>query len=302
MKISDLIENSDYQRKSMERDREVHDAKRRTEREQAKQDANSSVLTGNKLKAKVNASTMSQKDADAIIDVLNDYDGNTRINRRDLEQLAIIADVDARELFAVAGLAEGKQPPGFEYGSMKNPRNPDVPDNFTIKHDGETVYVKISPYSYMNARDDDPPEHLKDKDESGFSISLIDGGPNITREFFQLRQNYYDLKKSDIEKIAKDYLKKHGLDALRKSIDDWKAHSSEFAKKMDKFDKAEAKEDAAAKKKGMKFKVKAVVEPRAGSDFTIGWYSATKPTAAEMKKVLKSKGSESFTNYKITEL
>lgn len=176
--------------------------------------------------------------------------------------------------------------------SMDSPRNPDLPDHFEIKRGGKTVHVQISPYSWMNPH----------SQKTGFSLSLEKNAPNIGREFIEVSKAYSTMKKADVLKLANDWLKKNGVEALEKAKTAWADHRKDSEKLTKKLDKRDARDDAAAKKTGMKFKIVAVVEPRTGSDFTIGWHSIAKPSAAEIKRVLKLHGSETFTNYKITEL
>ena len=176
--------------------------------------------------------------------------------------------------------------------SMDNPRNPDLPDHFEIKHDGQVVHVNISPFSWM----------YPDRPEMGFSLSLEKSPANIGREFVEVDKAYNDMKKADVVKLANEWLKKNGIEKLEKAKAAWADHRKEGEKLTKKLDAKDASDDAKAKKNGMKFKVKAVVEPKAGSDYTIMWYAETKPTPADVKKVLRSKGSDTFDNYKITAL
>ena len=176
--------------------------------------------------------------------------------------------------------------------STDTPRNPNLPDHFEIKYDGQVVHVNISPFSWM----------YPDRPEMGFSLSLEKSPANIGREFIEVKKAYNDMKKADVVKLANDWLKKNGIEKLEKAKAAWAKHREDSEKLTKKMNTRDAADDAAAKKKGMKFKVKAVVEPKAGDDYTIAWYAETKPTAAEVKKVLRSKGSETFDNYRITEL
>lgn len=176
--------------------------------------------------------------------------------------------------------------------SMDNERNPKLPDHFEIKHDDTTVHVNISPYSWMN-----PHQH-----KMGFSLSLEKNAANIGREFIEVDKAYHDMTKADVVKLAKDWLEKNGIAKLEKARTAWADLRKDGEKLTKKLDAKDASDDTEAKKNGMKFKVTAVVEPRAGDDYTIAWYSETKPTAADIKKVLRSKRSDTFDNFKITAL
>jgi hypothetical protein len=201
----------------------------------------------------------------------------------------VIGDWDGKKGVVHEPGSKGKK---VTESSMDNPRNPDLPDHFEIKHGGKTVHVQISPYSWMNPH----------SQKTGFSLSLEKNAPNIGREFIEVSKAYSTMKKADVLKLANDWLKKNGVEALEKAKTAWADHRKDSEKLTKKLDNRDARDDAAAKKTGMKFKIVAVVEPRTGSDFTIGWHSIAKPSVAEIKKVLKLHGSETFTNYKITEL
>jgi hypothetical protein len=169
-------------------------------------------------------------------------------------------------------------------------KNPNLPDNFTIKFGKNTVFVSISPFSWMH-----------DGSESGYSLSLLENSPNIAREFFELDVHYHDLTKADITARAKEWLKNGGVEKLQAAVEAYSKWKNDVAASEKKRAVSDAANDAAAKKTGMKYKVMAVVEPQ-GSDYVIEWYSETKPTAAAIKKVLIAHKSLSYDNYKISKL
>lgn len=171
-------------------------------------------------------------------------------------------------------------------------KNPEVPDHWTVKHDGKTVHVHISPYSWMSTA----------KGETGYRLTLGKEYPNVGCEFFVIKKPYLSLEKADIDKPIKVWLDAGNMKRLEAAEAKWLEMRDAHKRDAAKSDDAEKKRDKAQADKGMKFKVIAVVEPKAGDDYTIEWYSETKPTPAEIAKVLKSKRSDSTDNYKIVKL
>lgn len=173
-------------------------------------------------------------------------------------------------------------------------RNPKVPDEWELLYDGTTVFVKISPYVWMRSG--------KGKTETGYSISLIDGGPNISREFLTMPVSYYSNTKSAINKEIKAYLKKNGLDPLKAAAGSWDELQGDMQKSQTKRDAEDKAADKKAQDSGFKFRIDAVVEPSRGDDYTVSWYSVERPSKDDVKKELRKRKSDSFDNYRVVAL
>jgi len=75
----------------------------------------------------------------------------------------------------------------------------------------------------------------------------------------------------------------------------WAKHAEDEVREI-------ARRDRDMKAKGMKFRVTAWVHPDAGDDFQVDWYFPVRPTATQIRALLRKEGSEILDDFEIIAL
>lgn len=161
-----------------------------------------------------------------------------------------------------------------------------LPNTSMIEHDGEKVFVAVSPCSWMNKH-----YGLQVK------ISLKPDAVNAESEFvIDKTFDAHDMPRAETYRAGKalgeKWIAENGTALLHARVAEWAANAAKLNEELAKIDKREAaalkRRDSRYKRQGFTHRVTAWIHPEHGDDFQRIAYVQSAPTPLEIAGILKS--------------